>query len=75
MNDTAVLGSKIRSMRRQRGLTQAELARRLGISGSYLNLIEHNQRPVTAPLLIKLANEFQLDFRAFASDADQRLAV
>lgn len=75
MKDAPALGSKIRGLRRQRRLTQAELARRLGISGSYLNLIEHNQRAVTAPLLIKLAGEFDLDFRDFAADEDERVAA
>jgi len=71
----AKLGAKVRSHRRRRGLTQVELARRLGISPSYLNLIEHNQRPLTAPLLIKLAQEFKLDFADFSADADARLTT
>ncbi len=68
------LGSKVRAHRRRASLTQVELARRLGISPSYLNLIEHNQRPLTAPLLIKLAKELELDFDDFAADSDARLA-
>lgn len=56
-------------------MTQAELARRLGISASYLNLIEHNQRPLTAQLLIALAQEFQLELSDFAADDDQRLTA
>lgn len=71
----ARLGSKVRAHRRRRGLTQVELARRLGISASYLNLIEHNQRPLTAPLLIKLAQQFQLDFADFSADTDARLTT
>ena len=70
-----MLGSKIRAKRRSRSLTQAELARRLGISASYLNLIEHNQRPLTAELLIKLASEFGLELSDFAVDEDRRLAA
>ena len=69
------LGSRVRSHRRKRQITQVELARRLGISASYLNLIEHNQRSLTAPLLLKVAEEFQLDFREFAGDADSRLVA
>lgn len=69
------LGSKVRAKRRSRNMTQAELARRLGISPSYLNLIEHNQRPLTAQLLIALAQEFQLELSDFAVDDDQRLAA
>ena len=50
----AMLGNKVRRLRRDRSLTQAQMAERLGISASYLNLIEHNQRPVTVQLLLKL---------------------
>ncbi|MFV8754605.1 helix-turn-helix domain-containing protein [Nannocystaceae bacterium ST9] len=71
----ANLGAKVRVKRRGRGLTQAELARRLGISASYLNLIEHNQRPVTAAVLIKLAQEFQMELGEFAADDDQQLTA
>jgi predicted transcriptional regulator/transcriptional regulator with XRE-family HTH domain len=56
-------------------MTQAELARRLGISASYLNLIEHNQRPLTATLLIKLAQEFGMELSDFAADDDRRVAA
>ncbi len=74
MTNRPRLGSKVRAHRRRASLTQVELARRLGISPSYLNLIEHNQRPLTAPLLIKLAKELELDFDDFAADSDARLA-
>ena len=57
-------------MRKSRGLTQVELARRLGISASYLNLIEHQQRSLTASLLLRLAKEFEVELAAFdAEDA------
>ena len=56
-------------------MTQVELARRLGISASYLNLIEQDKRPLTAALLIKLAKEFDLDFDDFASESHDRLAA
>ena len=69
------LGSRVRAQRRARSLTQVELARRLEISASYLNLIEHNQRPLTAELLIKLAKELQLDFDDFVSEREDRLAA
>ena len=69
------LGPKVRALRKERGLTQAELARRLDISGSYLNLIEKDQRSLTAPLLLKIAQEFGLDLSAFTSDADDQLVA
>ena len=65
---SAHLGPKVRTLRRREGLTQVQLAKQLEISASYLNLIEHNRRPLTAPLLIRLARQFQLDLSAFAED-------
>jgi predicted transcriptional regulator/transcriptional regulator with XRE-family HTH domain len=73
MSEGPRLGTKLRALRRREDLTQRELAERLGISASYLNLIEHNNRPLTAPLLIKLAQLFQLDVTSFAADDDRRL--
>src|SRR5262245_31366617 len=70
--DRLVLGAKIRSLRRQQHLTQTELARRLGISPSYLNLIEHNRRAFSADLLVKLAEVVPLDLKAFAQEDDGR---
>ena len=70
----ARLGSKIRLIRRQEGLSQVQLAESLGISPSYLNLIEGNKRPLTAPLLIRLAQQFKLDLKALAPEEDQRLS-
>lgn len=65
------LGSKVRSLRRQHGLTQKRLAERLEISPSYLNLIENGKRPLSAPVLIKLAQVFALDLASFAEDDAQ----
>ncbi len=69
----ARLGAKIRLLRRQEGLSQVQLAEALGISPSYLNLIEGNKRPLTAPLLIRLAQQFHLDLKALAPEQDQRM--
>ncbi len=73
MTDGPRLGTKVRALRRREGLTQKALAGKLDISPSYLNLIEHNHRPLTAPLLIKLAQLFHLDIGAFSADDDGRL--
>jgi hypothetical protein len=70
----ARLGAKVRQLRRQEGLSQVQLAERLGISPSYLNLIEGNKRPLTAPLLIRLAQAFHLDLKALAPDDEVRLS-
>lgn len=68
------LGSKVRTLRRREHLTQTDLAARLEISPSYLNLIEHNQRPLPAHLLVKLAQIFNVDLGTFADDSHGRLA-
>jgi len=73
MADTPLLGAKVRALRRREGLTQVDLATKLGVSPSYLNLIENNRRPLTAPLLIRLAQLFQLDLHTFAAADDSRL--
>ncbi|GGA78617.1 Cro/Cl family transcriptional regulator [Brucella endophytica] len=54
-------GPRIRRIRNERGLTQTAMAEALGISPSYLNLIERNQRPLTVQLLLKLASTYRLD--------------
>src|SRR5690606_5786535 len=59
-------GRQIRRLRRELGLTQAGMAAELGISTSYLNLLERNQRPVTAQLLVRLVEAYDVDPRDFA---------
>jgi predicted transcriptional regulator/transcriptional regulator with XRE-family HTH domain len=75
MDKKAMLGAKVRRLRRDQSLTQAQMALRLGISPSYLNLIEHNQRPVTVPLLLRLGQTFGVDLQSFAEDEESRLVA
>lgn len=75
MGDRMRLGGKVRALRRREGLTQAALAERLDISPSYLALIEGDKRPLTARLLIALAQQFDIDLTTFADDDDDRLAA
>jgi len=63
-DEPTLLGGKIRALRRLKGLTQAQLAERLAISASYLNLIEHNRRSLPAPLLIRIVEVLDLDLKA-----------
>ncbi len=55
------VGAKVRRARMAAGLSQVALAEQLGISGAYLNLIEHNRRNLTVPLLLRLAELLPLD--------------
>ncbi|GAB4348007.1 MAG: XRE family transcriptional regulator [Oricola sp.] len=66
-------GRKIRSIRTERGLTQAAFAAQLGISTSYLNQLENNQRHVTAPVLLALADVFAVDIKDLSGNEDDRL--
>lgn len=72
-SEGAYFGAKVRALRRRENLSQVELAKRLGVSPSYLNLIESNRRPLPAALLVKLAQLANVDLRDFANDQDARL--
>ncbi|WP_315918895.1 XRE family transcriptional regulator [Mesorhizobium sp. SP-1A] len=54
-------GPRIRRIRNAKGLTQTSMAEGLGISPSYLNLIERNQRPLTVQLILKLASVYKVE--------------
>jgi len=73
--DVPRFGAKVRAFRRRENLSQMQLAEKLGISPSYLNLIEANRRPLPAALLIKLAQIFRVDLHSFAADEDTRLVA
>src|SRR5471030_1929742 len=64
------LGGRLGRLRRDLGLTQTRMAEDLGLSPSYLNHLERNQRPMTAQVLLRLAGAYDLDLRAFSSAAD-----
>ena len=69
------IGRSVRRLRNERRLSQQALATRLGISASYLNLIEHDQRAVSGTLLIKLAETFHVDLAALSGSQERRLEV
>jgi predicted transcriptional regulator/DNA-binding XRE family transcriptional regulator len=66
------LGARLKRLRRERGLQQSAMAAALGISPSYLNHLERNQRPVTAGILLRLAETFEVDIRQFASEGGEQ---
>ena len=66
-------GARLRRLRRDLEQTQAQFAETLGVSSSYLNLLERNQRPVTARVLLALAEAYDVDVRAFAAESDPQL--
>jgi XRE family transcriptional regulator, fatty acid utilization regulator len=62
-------GAAVRRVRRANGLTQTAMAEALEVSPSYLTLIERNQRPLTASLLLRLAERFDFDARTLTGSA------
>lgn len=68
-------GSRLRRLRRERALTLTEMARHLNISTSYLHLIERDQRPISAQLLLRLAEVYDLDPRDLAGSEDAQATL
>jgi predicted transcriptional regulator/transcriptional regulator with XRE-family HTH domain len=67
-------GPKVRRIRNGLAVTQTAMAEALGISPSYLNLIERNQRPLTVQLLLKLASVYKVDLEELHSEHGNNLA-
>ncbi len=68
------LGPRLKRLRRELGLTQQAMAGDLGISPSYVALLERNQRPLTADLLLRLAKSYKFDLAEFAGDDSEDYA-
>jgi len=58
----------MRRLRRELGLSQSAMAAEIGMSPSYLNHLERNQRPVTATVLLRLAQSYDVDLKSFAAE-------
>ncbi|TCN20354.1 helix-turn-helix domain-containing protein [Sinorhizobium americanum] len=67
------IGRKVRDLRLANLATQAQFAERLGISVSYLNQIESNQRPVSAAVLLSLADKFKIELSELSGGEGNRL--
>lgn len=68
-------GARLRRLREERQLTQAALARILAISPSYLNQMEHDARPLTVPVLLRLTEAFGVDPGFFSERDTTRLVA
>ena len=67
------IGPKIKSFRRQLGLQANRLAEQLGISASYLNLIESGKRKIDGDLLLKVCEELKIDLSDLTNKSDLNL--
>lgn len=73
--DKTFAGGKLRHLRESRSMSQADAARLLEISPSYLNQIEHNSRPLTVPVLLRITEAFGVDTEFFANNDTARLVA
>ncbi len=69
----AILGARIRELRKKLKFTQAQLAHQVGISPSYLNLIEHNKRTISGALLRKIATSLDVKIEELDGAVERRL--
>jgi len=70
-----IIGQRLKILRSTLGLTQAQMAQQLGVSASYITLIESDQRPASAKLLMRLAQVYDLNVAELAPDTDAQLAA
>ena len=75
MSNKLLIGPRIRRLRTSLGLTQTRMAEDLGISGSYLNLIERNHRAVSAKVLLRMASVYGFDLSDFNDAGDAQLVA
>ncbi|TDL90849.1 helix-turn-helix domain-containing protein [Meridianimarinicoccus aquatilis] len=68
-------GARIRHLRQTKKMTQAEFAENLGLSTSYLNQIENNNRSLSASVILALFNRFGFDLSDLALDESGKIAV
>lgn len=74
-NQKIMIGHKLRKLRKDLSVSQAQMASELNISASYLNLLENNARPVTVSLLFKLGQTYDIDLRDIAEDDSAKLTA
>ena len=66
------MGVRLRSLREERGITQAALAQALKLSPSYFSQMESNQRPMTVQVLLRLQAYFGIDLQLLSEDEESR---
>ena len=70
--EVAAIGSRLRELRKERGLTQAELARQIGIQQSDLSRMEQGEYRVSLDNLFKILGVFDLDLADFFGDQSEK---
>ena len=70
-----LIGPRLRRFRQALGITQVRMSEDLGISTSYLNLMERNQRALSAKVLLKMAEVYDFDISEFTGAGDAHLVA
>ncbi|WP_394851047.1 short-chain fatty acyl-CoA regulator family protein [Pendulispora rubella] len=67
------MGVRLRRLREERGMSQSAAARAIGLSASYYNQLENDERPLTVPVLVKVSAVFGVDVQVFSEEEEARL--
>ena len=67
------VGPQLRQLRRDRRQTQAEMAKALGVSAGYVNLLENNERSLSLRILMAVADNYGVDRRDLVADKTSNL--
>ena len=67
------VGPQLRQLRRERHQTQAQMAKVLGVSPGYVNLLENNERSLSLRVLMTLADNYGVDWRDIVADKTSNL--
>lgn len=70
--DNVLIGQRLRQLRLDRALRQADVAKQLSISPAYLNLIEKGKRTIQFPLLWKALQLFEQDLETFMASLGEK---
>ncbi len=71
----AFIGPQLRQLRRERKQTQSEMAQALGVSASYVNMLENNQRSLSVQMLMAISETYEVDWRNLVKDPPRNLLV
>ncbi len=74
-DEKLLVGPRLRRFRQTLGITQTRMAEDLGISTSYMNLMERNQRAMSAKVLMRMAQIYDFDLSTFAGQGDAHLVA
>ena len=67
------VGTRLRRLRREQNQSQAQMARSVGVSTAYINLLENNQRSLSVKVLVSIADAYGIDWRDLIEDGSDRL--